>query len=942
MSNLSLDQQAQPAQPATTSRKHKKPARVFHNVNGDGFNNGAAAAPMNDNMQYGNPNQPQLDMNAGSQFNNSMPQQGQVFTPQQVNSPMFNNNVMQNPNIQNSPAAIPGMNQIGNDGMQQNVAPSAATTSHYVPTQRWEDQISYLTKTFQTMNDSVPPLPTTNYYSVDQGSCNPKTMSLTMSNIPENETLRHATKLPLGLTMQPFADLITLNDTETPCITFRDRDNTVKAPIRCHRCRSYINPNYKLSYDSSFVCNICKVKTRMPMDILPGVNNGGNGATLDDRPEMINGTVDFIAPPEYNAIQGKESVPLHYIFVIDVTSLAIENGSTMAVLEAVRQSIEYIIDNQPECKIAIMTFDNKLKFYNLRPDLEAAQEYIVAELNDVFIPFFNGLFANPSESINVITDTLRKIEDFIRNDIGSPVPNNCYGSALQAAKMALSEFTGNQGGKIICSLNSLSTVGNGNLSVRRDDNLKQNLLCDNEFYRKLSDELIRSYISVDLFVTSGAFVDMLTVGTPVEMTAGTLKYYPQFQREMDDHLIIQDMIENISNIVGYQALLKVRSSTGLTVDQYYLKSIDYSDRDPMIPVLTKDLTVDVLLKYTDKLKAQDDAYFQTAILYTDITGKRKIRSINCTGAISNSVTEIFKFMNQNALVRIMIKDIIRTLGNCDFLDIRKNIEQKVAEILTQYTALVNRNPNGLVLPDALKTLPMYMLSFEKADLMKPNARSTRGNDRIYDLFKYGMFNSAKLSYKLYPQFVPLHAMLEENDLTFYDANSKMIQIEQQSVEELSVRNAYNKLLNGGCYLICDGERVYLMFNKNTNRMLLQDLLGTDPSIGLNEITLYGGILPEIDSQINEKARNLINYWCEVCNKRSFPIVLLRPEYDQYYQNVIGRLLSEDETINKIPSYDKFLIQLHAKIQEKVKKEDYIKVAGNSKSHELFHQQFVQF
>jgi len=939
MSDLSLDQQ--PQLPSKSGRKHKRPARVYHDVNGDNFNSGMQA--QGNDQQFMSQGQPNINMNTpqfnnAAQFGGAGPAHGQIFTSQQVNSPMSNNGAS-NGNIQNQ---MTGANQFGNNISSNNVSDAQGTSSHYVPIQRWEDQINILNKTFQTVNDSVAPLPTTSFYSVDQGSCNPRTMSLSMLNIPENEQLRHATKLPLGMTIQPFAELVTVDGSEIPIISSVDAENNVKAPVRCQRCRSYINPGYKLSYDSTFLCNICNVKSRMPMDILPGIDNGGNATTLEGRLEMNHGTVDFLAPSEYNAIQAKEPLPLHYIFVIDVTSMAIGNGSAMAVIEAVKQSIEYIIDYQPKCKVAIMTFDNKLKFYNLRPDLDAAQEYIVAELSDVFIPFYNGLFADPAESINVITDTLRKIENFIRNDIGGPVPYNCYGSAIQAAQLALSEFTGNQGGKIICSLNSLPTVGNGNLSVRKDDNLKQNLQCDNDFYRKLSDELLKSYISVDIFVTSDAFVDMLTVVTPVEMTAGTLKYYPKFQKEMDDHLIINDMVENISNIVGYQALLKVRCSTGLTVDQYYLKSVDYSDRDPLIPVITKDTVIDVLLKYTDKLKAKEDAYFQTAILYTDINGIRKVRSINCTGAVSNNMAEVFKFMNQNSLMRIMIKDVIRTIGNCDFIGIRKTIEQKVAEILTQYTALVGRRTNSLILPDAIKTLPMYLLSFEKSDLMKPNFRSTRGNERIYDLFQYGMLNSARLSYKLYPQFIPLHTLLEENDLTFYDVHNKMLQIESKSIMELSVRNGYNQLLNGGCYLICDGEKVYLMFNKNTNRMLLQDLLGIDPTIALGDITLYGGILPEIDTQINEKARNMVQYWCEICNKQSLPIVLLRAEVDNYYQEVISRILCEDQTINKITSYDSYLIQLHTIIQEKIKKEDYIKVSGNSKNHELFHQQYVQF
>lgn len=68
--------------------------------------------------------------------------------------------------------------------------------------------------------------------------------------------------------------------------------------------------------------------------------------------------------------------------------------------------------------------------------------------------------------MKIINDTLIKISGYISTDKYSHVPQVCYGSALQAAKLALDTVTGGQGGKIICSLNSLPTIGNGNLSLK--------------------------------------------------------------------------------------------------------------------------------------------------------------------------------------------------------------------------------------------------------------------------------------------------------------------------------------------------------------------------------------------------------------------------------------------------------------------------------------------
>ena len=91
----------------------------------------------------------------------------------------------------------------------------------------------------------------------------------------------------------------------------------------------------------------------------------------------------------------RRSLYLHYVFLIDVSLLANENGSSLAMVEGVRSCIEYISDFQPNCEVAIIVYDNKLRFFNLRPDLDNAQEYIVSELDDVFLPFYNGLFVKP-------------------------------------------------------------------------------------------------------------------------------------------------------------------------------------------------------------------------------------------------------------------------------------------------------------------------------------------------------------------------------------------------------------------------------------------------------------------------------------------------------------------------------------------------------------------
>lgn len=910
-------------------KKHKRPNRAYFDIR-PGSPSRSATPVM------GIP-----PFNTADSFNNGVPTDiSRGFTP-----------VTQSPHP-NMPMGTAHMEDTNSPVYQQQQMPGSSyeddsTTSHIIATQRWEDQNQHLQTTFETANNSILPLPSTEFYCMDQGSCDPRLMRLSMYNVPEDEHLRSATKLPLGLTVQPFAPILPSEPIpvvgSTDNIILDDGSGEVKEPLRCKRCRTYINPGFKFGYDSSAICNICHVKMQISMDDFNSIDPTGQRGNPADKLEITKGCVDFLVPKIYNAVQNVDPVPLHYIFVIDVTLLANENGSSVAMIEAIKGSIEYIKENQQNCKVAIMSFDNKLRFYNLRPDLEAAQEYIVNEVNDVFLPLYNGLFVNPLESENIINDTLKKIYEFVVGDKYSHAPQSCYGAALEAASMALDTATNKQGGKIICSLNSLPTVGNGNLSLKKDDAIKTHLKCDNEFYNKISAKMLRSYISLDLYVTNGGFIDMITVTKPAEITSGVVKYYPNIIANEDEYLLGKDMVDEIAKIEGYQALLKVRPSSGLSVESYYLDSVEYGDRDPMIPVVTKDTTIDVLLKYDNKLKVGTDVHFQTALLYTDIHGVRKVRSINCDGGVSNNIIDVFKLINQDVVMRIIIKDIIRTLDVCDFVNIRKVIDEKIVDVLTQYRALVSgTSSTQLILPDALKTLPLYLLSFEKSNLMKPNNQSARGNDRCFDLLKYGMFSPSKLNFKLYPQIIPFHILLEQEDLSFYDANETMLQVKPTTIPNISVRNSHTSLENGGCYFIFNGEAVYLWFNENTNRMLLYDLLAVDPSLPINQISLFFGSLPETGTDINIKAANVIKYWCHITSQTSLPLLLLRPHVDQYYSSVSAELLCEDKTMNMIESYNNYLVQLHRRIQEKIAKDDYVKVAQSGKNHEQFHQKFVQF
>ncbi|SCU91826.1 LADA_0F12332g1_1 [Lachancea dasiensis] len=816
-------------------------------------------------------------------------------------------------------------------------APEASSpiTSHYVSKQRLDDQESFITNHFVTSHNSVPPSGTSQFYCVDQNSSDPRKMGLTMYNVPKNEQVRSAAKLPMGAIIQPFAH--SSPDDEVPSVP----DSKSGGPLRCRRCRAYVNPAFSFTFDSKACCNFCGVNTQLADEYSVPLNPNGMRSDLYERPELFKGTVDFMVPETYNIKPGQANLPLHYVFLIDISTLSNENKSSLAMIEGVRTCIEHIAAKQPNCKIAIMAFDKQVRFFNLRKELHQAQEFVITDLQDVFLPLYNGLFSRPDESMHVIQDTLCKIISYIDDNKFSHRFEACYGSALMAAKIAIETITGGQGGKILASLSTKPTYGQGNLRLRNEDALKKTLKCENDFYLKLGRDFLESNISLDLFCTGSAFVDLVSVAQPVKATSGFLKYYPNFVLEKDEFTFVNDILHSVANTVGYGAQLKVRCSSGLSIYNYYSDAVDNTNRDPVIPVLHQDTTLNVLFKYDGQLPSSADVHFQCAVLYTDIDGVRKVRSLNVSGAVSENVNEVFKFVNQDAVVSIIVHDMLTTLADCDFAQKRKTIDDKLVDILTQYRGLVSGSSSTqLVLPDSLKTLAAYLLSFEKTELMKNNSKSANGNARVYDMFQWYTLNLAQMLFKLYPQILPLHELLQESDYTFYDQNEILLQATPS--EALSVRAGRRELVDGGCYLIFDGTSVYLWFNENTNSHLLKDLLDVDTATTKHhEISLPGNTLPVVDSSINGKARNLVKNWSQLVGRSFAPVIPLRPHIDSHYAHTMASLLCEDKSIEMIESYDNYLVLLHKRIKEKMKNDDYTKLS-HGKDHEHIGQKFIQF
>ncbi|CAK7273763.1 COPII coat Sec23p-Sfb3p heterodimer component [Sporothrix epigloea] len=784
-----------------------------------------------------------------------------------------------------------------------------------VPLSRDSAQPQYLINVYPTFERHVPPPAAISFVAYDQGNSSPKYTRLTMNNIPATAEALNSIGLPLGLLLQPLAPL-QAGEQPVPVLDFGE-----VGPPRCRRCRAYINPFMVFrSGGNKFVCNLCTYPNDTPPEYFCATSPQGVRGDRDQRPELSRGTVDFVVPKEYWT---REPVGLRWLFLIDVTQEAYNRGFLEAFCEGIMGALygggengEDETDDAGEPKrripanarVGFVTYDKEVHFYNVAPTLEQAQMMIMPDIEDPFVPLSDGLFVDPYESKGVITSLLTRLPQMF-STIKNPEP--AVLSALNAAISAL-EATG---GKVVCSVSSLSTWGPGRLFMR-DDGKHPGGEMDKKLYttehpgwRKAAERMTAAGIGVDFFLAApaGGYLDVATIGHVSSTTGGEAFYYPNFIAGRDNAKLSMEVKHTVTRETGFQALIKVRCSNGLQVSSYHGNFVQHTmGADLEIGVIDADKAIGVTFSYDGKLDTKLDAHFQSALLYTTADGQRRVRCSNVIASVSENTRESLKFVDQDAVYSILAKAAATKLAgtSANLKDTRLWLTEKTIEILAGYRkhhASHSAPPSQLIMPERLKEFCMYMLGLIKCRAFKGGNET--GDRRVHEISMIRSMGALELSLYLYPRILPLHNLQPEEG--FADPETGHLKMPP------SMRATFAKVEPGGVYLVDNGQQCLIWLEKQTSPNLLQDLFGEDKD-KLQSLDPYMSSLPVLETHLNAQVRNIIEFLRTLRGSKGLTIQLARQGLDGA-EFEFARMLVEDRN-NEAQSYVDWLVHIHKGVQ----------------------------
>ncbi|XP_067431595.1 protein transport protein Sec24C isoform X3 [Thunnus thynnus] len=760
------------------------------------------------------------------------------------------------------------------------------------PIQVIEDDKTKSTEPFTTgVRGQAPPLVTTNFQVKDQGNASPRFVRCTAYNMPCTSDMAKQSQVPLAAVIKPLA---TLPPDETPPYLV---DHGEGGPIRCNRCKAYMCPYMQfIEGGRRFQCGFCSCVTEVPPHYFQHLDHTGKRVDCYDRPELSLGSYEFLATVDY-CKNNKLPQPPAFIFLIDVSYNAVKSGMVSIVCQELKTLLDYLPRENPEMdsvvRVGFVTYNKVLHFYNVKASLAQPQMLVVSDVSDMFVPLLDGFLVNVNESRLVIESLLDQIPEMFAD---TRETETVFGPVIQAGLEALK--AADCAGKLFVFHTSLPIAeAPGKLKNREDKKLigtdKEKSLFQPQvgFYNTLAKECVAQGCCVDLFLFPNQYVDVATLGVVPVSTGGSVYKYTYFQAQSDQERFLNDLRRDVQKPVGFDAVMRVRTSTGIRATDFFGSFFMSNTTDVELAGLDCDKAVTVEFKHDDKLSEETGALMQCAVLYTSCSGQRRLRIHNMAVNCCSQLADLYRNCETDTIINFFSKYAFRGILNNPTKAVRDTLVNQCAQILACYrkNCASPSSAGQLILPECMKLLPVYLNCVLKSDVLMPGADISL-DDRAYLRQLISCMDVAETHVFFYPRLLPL-TKLESGSLP------------------VAVRNSEERLSKGGVYLLETGLHLFLWVGASVQQELLLNIFGTQ---SFSQIDPSMTSLPVLDNPFSQRLREIVDSFRA---QRSRYMKLMVVKQEDRAELIFRHFLVEDKSNSGGASYVDFLCHMHKEIRQ---------------------------
>uniref|UniRef100_A0A6J0TP85 Protein transport protein Sec24A isoform X1 n=1 Tax=Pogona vitticeps TaxID=103695 RepID=A0A6J0TP85_9SAUR len=714
-------------------------------------------------------------------------------------------------------------------------------------------------------------------------NCSPELFRCTLTNIPQTQALLNKAKLPLGLLLHPFKDL-----SQLPVVT----SSTI---VRCRSCRTYINPFVSFLDQRRWKCNLCYRVNDVPEEFMYNPVTRVYGEP-HKRPEVQNATIEFMAPSEYML---RPPQPPVYLFVFDVSHNAIETGYLSTVCKTLLDNLDLLPGNT-RTKIGFITFDSTIHFYSLQEGLSQPQMLIVSDIDDVFIPMPENLLVNLNESKELIQDLLRTLPEMFTSSLET---QSALGPALQAAFKLMSPT----GGRISVFQTQLPSVGVGALKPREEPNPRASakeihLTPSTDFYKKLALDCSGQQVAVDLFLLSGQYSDLASLGCISRYSAGSIYYYQSYHHQHNPLLVEKlqkELKRYLTRKIGFEAVMRIRCTKGLSIHTFHGNFFVRSTDLLSLPNVNPDAGYAVQMSVEESLTDMQVVCFQSALLYTSSKGERRIRVHTLCLPVVSQLNDVYLGADVQAITGLLANMAVDRSVSASLSDARDALVNAVIDSLSAYrSSVLTIQQPGLMAPSSLRLFPLYVLALLKQKAFQTGT-NTRLDDRIFTMCQVKSQPLVYLMLMMHPSLYRMDNLTDDGALNINDRTIPQPPILQLSVEKIN---------RDGAYLMDAGSVMFLWVGKNCGPNFISHVLGVPNYASIPHNMTH---LPELDTAESGRVLAFISWLRE--QRPFFPILYILRDESPWKPSFLQNMI-EDRTESAL-SYYEFLLHIQQQVNK---------------------------
>jgi len=685
-----------------------------------------------------------------------------------------------------------------------------------------------------------PPKPRLQAELWNDYNCSPDIFRSTLTKIPETDTLLKKSRLPLGVQIHPFRDLSHLPVIQCQTI------------VRCRQCRTYINPFVHFVDQRRWRCNVCYRVNELPEEFLydPVSKSFGDPSR---RPECKSSTIEFIAPSEYML---RPPQPAVYVFLLDVSRQAVETGYVKAFCDSLLDELDKL-PGDGRTQVSFITYDRTVHFYQMPDGATQPTQLTVCDIDDMFLPSPSDLLVNLADCKGLVEQLLEELPHMVSTGTST---ESALGSALQAAFKIASPT----GGRISIFQHILPTIGPGALTNREaaanssggDAKNKDTSLLgpSTDFYKKLALDCSGQQIAVDLFALGSAYMDVATLSGISKFSGGQVQHFPGYHTQTNASQAAKfegALRRYLTRKIGFEAVMRIRCTRGLALHTFHGNFFVRSTDLLSLPNVNPDAGFGMQVAIEDDLRDTREVTFQAALLYTSSKGERRIRVHTLCLPTCASVAEVISGADQTAIIGMLTKFAADRACNDSMGDAREGLVVSCVDAAETYKSHASISvPQGLVMPNTLKLMPLYVLACLRTAGFR---ESSRIDDRA------AMFNNFKslplfqLMQVVYPDLYRVDDLTDEGDnVIVEESDDGEIRIPQPPRLQLS----FERISATGMYILDIGDIHYLYLCRGIHQMLLERTFGVTR---LHEVDENLTELPELDNPESERLRTFVNW-----------------------------------------------------------------------------------